>query len=136
MKKKTRELTELQVAFLDAYFGEAQGNASTAKKMAGYADTVKTREIILSLKEEIVELAKLHMAMNAPRAAIKMGQVLEDGSLPGASNVLKAAMQILDRAGATAPSEQTLSIPSGGIFIMPAKERITEVEAKESVDES
>lgn len=136
MKKKTRELTELQQSFLDHLFGEAQGDPKKALKLAGYADSVKPREIVSSLKEEIIELAKLTMAMTAPRAAMRMGQVLEDGSVAGASNVLKAAQQILDRSGATAPSGDTLTIPSGGIFIMPAKERFDEENLKSTGDQA
>lgn len=119
---KKRELTPLQEAFLDALFGEAQGNHRQAMRIAGYADSVPTRQVMESLKDEIVELSKSFLALHAPKAAAKMISILDDPSAAGASNTIKAAQQILDRAGAKAPDEgNTLKIPSGGLFIMPAK---------------
>jgi hypothetical protein len=50
-----RQLTEKQQKFLAVLFDEAGGDMVTAKKMAGYADTSSTGEIVKGLKEEILE---------------------------------------------------------------------------------
>jgi hypothetical protein len=123
MTKKLRVLTDKQTGFLDALLGEAQGNYRQAMRIAGYSDSVPIREVTTSLKDEIVEQAKNYLAMNAPRAAMRLVEVMEDGSQAGAGNVMKAAQQVLDRAGARAPEENSqLRIPSGGMFIMPMKQ--------------
>jgi hypothetical protein len=122
MAKKERMLTPMQEAFLDALLGEARGNYRTAMRIAGYADTVSTREVMKALREEIVEASKNYLALNAPKAAMKMLDLLDDPSAAGASNTIKVAQQVLDRAGAKAPEENSgLKIPSGGLFILPAK---------------
>ena len=48
-----RQLTERQQKFLNVLFDEAGGDMVAAKKLAGYADTSSTGEIIKGLKEEI-----------------------------------------------------------------------------------
>lgn len=122
MTKKVKELTELQSKFLDALLGEARGNYRTAMRIAGYSDTVATREIAKALRDEIVEASKNYLAMNAPLAAMKMLDLLDDPSAAGASNTIKVAQQVLDRAGAKAPEESvSLKVPGGGMFILPAK---------------
>ena len=50
-----RNLTEKQQKFLDVLFEEAGGNLVTAKKLAGYADNVATKQVSDSLAEEIAE---------------------------------------------------------------------------------
>ena len=48
-----RQLTEKQQNFLDVLFSEAQGNMSTAIKLAGYAEHTTPSQIVKALKEEI-----------------------------------------------------------------------------------
>ena len=50
-----RELTMKQKVFLDVLFEQAGGDMVQAKKIAGYADSSSTSEIIKGLKEEILE---------------------------------------------------------------------------------
>ena len=40
-----RNLTEKQQKFLDVLFEEAGGNLSTARKLAGYADGVSSKQL-------------------------------------------------------------------------------------------
>ena len=54
-----RQLTERQQKFLDVLFEEAGGDMVMAKKMAGYAETSSTTEIIKGLKEEILEATQM-----------------------------------------------------------------------------
>ena len=47
----TRQLTDKQQKLLNVLFEEAGGDLVQAKKMAGYADTSSTSEIVKGLKE-------------------------------------------------------------------------------------
>lgn len=135
--KKDRVLTENQKAFLSALFGEAEGDITVAKKLAGYSENVKNYEVVNSLVEEIRDLARKYLAMNAPRAAIEQVKVMLDPSQPNSNIKLKAIEGILDRVGVKSDSsgDVNLKVPQGGLFIMPAKERNSE-KVTESEDET
>jgi hypothetical protein len=135
MGNKQRILTENQEKFLACLFGEARGNAEKAKALAGYAESVRVSEIVKSLRSEIVEIAMDHMAMNAPRAAMSLEDLLLDPNQAGALTKIKVAQEILNRSGAMTKSEDiTLKVPQGGLFIMPAKEikEIVDVQNQET----
>lgn len=133
MANKERILTSNQQAFLDALFGEAKGDGEKAKKLAGYAESVRVSEITKSLRAEIVSIAMDLMALNAPRAAFGLVDLLSDPNQAGASNKIKVAQEILNRSGAQMQQEQVqLNIPKGGLFIMPAKG--SQVTGKEDED--
>ena len=53
-----RQLTEKQQTLLNVLFEEAGGDLVQAKKLAGYADTSSTSEIVKGLKEENLRLLK------------------------------------------------------------------------------
>lgn len=135
--KKERILTENQKNFLSALFGEAEGDVIAAKKLAGYAETVKTWDIVNSLADEIRDLAHKYLAMNAPRAAIEQVRVMLDPSQPNSNIKLKAIEGILDRVGVkTKESDDVnLKVPTGGLFIMPAKEIKKEEEPQQEVSD-
>lgn len=121
----SKELTEQQSRFLEALFGEAQGNAAQAKKLAGYAESTKTIDILRSLKEEVLEAANLTLVQHSPRAALELVGLVVDPNQSGAPNKLKAIQEVLNRSGVNAPKENqeiNLKVPQGGLFIMPAKE--------------
>lgn len=133
---KERQLTDKQKAFLEHLFNDAEGDYKKAKALAGYADSVPTSEIARSLSSEILELARMHLTMNAPTAAQKLTRLLHNPTEASAMNTLKIASNILDRVGVSAPKEDVnLKIPSGGLFIMPAKERAKETEKEENNEE-
>lgn len=120
--KKGRTLTEHQTKFLDALGGEAQGNIQLALKLAGYAEGTSARDVTKSLREEILEVTLNLLAMNAPRAAAHLLQLLEDPNTPGATTKLKVIQDLLDRTGVVKKTEDVqLKVPQGGLFIMPAK---------------
>jgi hypothetical protein len=48
-----RNLTEKQQTFLNVLMDAAGGDVLTAKRMAGYADSYSTTEVVNSMKEEI-----------------------------------------------------------------------------------
>ena len=116
-----KELTDKQAAFLEALLGEARGNIRAAMDMAGYAKNTKTTEVVGPLKEEITERAGMMLAMNAPKAAFGIVDVLDDPSAMGARNAISAAREVLDRTGLVKKEQVEVSGNSGGIFILPPK---------------
>jgi hypothetical protein len=92
-------VTEQQEKFLNALFGEAQGNFREAMNIAGYASTEYPARLIRSLKSEIMERAEYMLAANAPKAVLSMSGILDDPSALGNKDRLAAAKEILDRAG-------------------------------------
>ena len=67
--------------------------------ITGYSKITKTAEVVGPLKEEIKERAGIMLAMNAPKAAFGMVDVLDDPSVMVARNQISAAREILDRTG-------------------------------------
>ena len=65
-KKQNDLLTEQQEKFLNALFGEAQGNPKRAGEIAGYSATSYPK-VLKSLKEEIIERAEQQLADIAQR---------------------------------------------------------------------
>ena len=92
-------MTEQQEKFLNALFGEAQGNFREAMNIAGYAQTEYPARLIRSLKAEIIERAEYMLVANAPKAVLSMSGILDDPSALGNKDRLAAAKEILDRAG-------------------------------------
>lgn len=129
MTEKKKVLTEMQEKFLDFLFDEAKGNFKVAKAMAGYAESVPVRTIVRSLKNEIYELAMEKIASAAPEAAYELSNLISD---PGQANAvirMKAAQEVLNRAGIqTKTDDVKLSVPQGGLVILPAKRATIETE--------
>ncbi len=121
---KTKEqLTEKQHHFLHALFGEAAGNFREAMRIAGYSDATTVREVIEPLRQEILSHAQSFLSAHSPKAVMKLVSMLDNPNQPGASNLLKTIQMIVDRVGLTEKREEvSLTVPSGGIFILPAKE--------------
>ena len=99
MDISTKEYTDKQSSFLEAFLGEARGNIRLAMDMAGYSKSTKTTEVVGPLKEEITERTGLMLAMNATKAAFGIVDVLHDPAAMGARNAISAAREILDRTG-------------------------------------
>ena len=115
-----RQLTEKQQKFLAVLFDEAGGDMVTAKKMAGYADTSSTGEIVKGLKEEILEATQMYMARNAPKAAMAMVGGLHDPTELGIRDKMAAAKELLDRTGLVKTEKMQVEA-SGGVMLMPPK---------------
>ena len=81
-----RELTEKQQKFLSVLFDEAGGDVAIAKKLAGYAPTYNTREVVNSLKDEILDATQSYMASNAPKAAAEI-PLPKDETTPPVTNI-------------------------------------------------
>ena len=115
-----RQLTEKQQKFLDVLFDEAGGDMVAAKKLAGYADTTPTTEIVKGLKEEILEATQMYMARNAPKAALAMTGALYDPTELGIRDKMSAAKELLDRVGLVKTEKMEVKA-SGGVMLMPPK---------------
>lgn len=120
-----RQLTERQQKFLDVLFDEAGGDMVAAKKLAGYADTSSTNEIVKGIKEEILEATQMYMARNAPKAAMAMIGALYDPTELGIRDKMSAAKELLDRVGLV-KTEKVQVEASGGVMLMPPKAVIVE----------
>lgn len=136
-EKKKRELTELQKRFLDVLFTEAEGNLSRAKELAGYSDNTSTSEIVASLSDEIAEQALRSLAGQSAEAMYGLLSVLRQPNQLGAANRLKAAAQILDRAGIVKKNETIdLKVPETGIVILPAKKTLKEDVSVKNIEDT
>ena len=116
----TRQLTDKQQKLLNVLFEEAGGDLVQAKKLAGYADTSNTTEIVKGLKEEILEATQMYMARNAPKAAMAMTGALYDPTELGIRDKMSAAKELLDRTGLI-KTEKVQVEAAGGVMLMPAK---------------
>ena len=125
-REMNKTYTDKQTAFLEALLGEARGDIRPAMTIAGYAKTTKTAEVVSSLKEEITERASMMLAMNAPKAAFGIVDVLNDPSSLGARNAISAAREVLDRSGLVKKEQIEVTNNSGGIFVLPRKTFIDE----------
>jgi len=133
--KKKREYTELQQKFLDCVLDDNhKGDIRKAMMTAGYSPTMPTSAVIKSLSEELIELAKNVVAANSIKAVFSTLDILDNPASLGASNKLKAAQTILDRAGIKKEESQdiNLKVPQGGLVILPAKEVEAEIETAET----
>ena len=120
-----RELTVKQRVFLDVLFEQANGDMVQAKKIAGYADSSSTSEIIKGLKEEILEATQMYMARNAPKAAMAMTHALYDPTELGIRDKMSAAKELLDRVGLVKTEKMQVEA-SGGVMLMPPKAVVEE----------
>ena len=119
-----KELTTKQQSFLD-FLVETGGDPKQAAELAGYAPN-SYYQVVKGLKHEIIDMASNILAHSAPKAAIKLVQVLDsDQPLPQANIKIQAAQTILDRVGlAKADRLDVNHKVEGGIFLLPAKEEV------------
>jgi hypothetical protein len=117
-----RKLTELQEKFLEALFGEADGDPYKAKKLAGYSSNVSVRSITDSLSEEIEDLTRKYLAFHAPKAAMFMVNSINNNPTNLISREkLAAAKDVLDRAGLKQIDRMQVDT-NNPIFVLPAKD--------------
>ena len=120
----SKELTLKQQSFLD-HLISCGGDPKKAAELAGYAENGHY-EVIKALKNEIIDLASGILAQSAPKAAMKLVEVMNsDQPIPQANLRLQAAQTILDRTGLG--KQERLDVNNnvqGGLFIIPAKDMI------------
>jgi hypothetical protein len=121
-----RVLTELQEKFLNALFGEAQGNVKLAAEMAGYSPYMYNK-VVAALREEILERAEFELALNAAKAVNRITSTMEDDEAvkPGANTKMAAAKEVLDRIGLAKKDRLQIEGDTGSaIFILPPKQPV------------
>ena len=118
-----KELTTKQQSFL-THLVESGGDPKVAAELAGYAPNTHW-QVTRALKNEIIEMASNILAQSAPKAAMKLVQVMEsDTPMPQVNVRLQAAQTILDRIGLGKADKLDVSHKvEGGIFVLPAKKR-------------
>tara|TARA_B100000963_G_scaffold216635_1_gene188910 strand:- start:1141 stop:1524 length:384 start_codon:yes stop_codon:yes gene_type:complete len=116
-----KKYTEKQTAFLEALMGEGRGNIRKAMDIAGYSKGTNQGEVTGPLREEIIERASMMLAMNAPKAAYGLVDVLNDPTSLGARNAINAAREVLDRTGLIKKEKIEVTNNGGGMFILPPK---------------
>ena len=119
-----RILTDRQQKFLDSLIITG-GDPKRAAELAGYAEGSYTH-LTKTLKNEIIDLASHILAQTAPKAAMKLTQIMDsDDPIPQANVRLQAAQTILDRIGLGKTEKIDVNQQmTGGIFILPSKEFI------------
>ena len=120
-----RKLTENQQKFLDVLFEAADGDPISAKKLAGYSNSVSTTVIVNSLKEEILKATQEYMARNAPKAAVALTSAITDPTQLGIKDKMSAAKEVLDRIGLI-KTEKLQVEASGGVILLPPKNPVEE----------
>ena len=124
-----RELTSKQQIFLDTFISNG-GNTLNAIEVAGYSPTSR-RWLVRSLKNEIIELTRPHLAGASFKAANRLLEGRDaDGTLPSSQmdTRLKAANDILDRVGISKRQEieHTGEIVHG-VVLLPSKEPMKDI---------
>ena len=119
-----KELTIKQQSFLD-HLVSCNGDTKRAAELAGYAEGSYT-SVVKALKTEIIELAENILAQNAPKASLKLVEVMDSTDpIPQANVRLQAAQTLLDRVGLAKTDKLDVSLQtSNGLFILPAKQEV------------
>ena len=120
--EKRRKLTDKQETFL-AELAHTM-DVDSAMLSADYAPNSK-REVIKSLKTEIIDIANGYLAMNAPKAVKQVTDVL-DGTAQDLqdhySSRYKAGLEVLDRVGIGKQSQVNIQAEVlTGIVLLPSK---------------
>ena len=128
-----KELTIKQQTFLD-HLVDTGGDPKEAARLAGYSKNGHW-QVVQALKNEIIDLASNILAQSAPKAAMKLVDVMEsDNPIPQANMKLQAAQTILDRTGLGKQERMDIYHKvEGGLFILPAKEEII-IDAKAEIE--
>ena len=118
MSEKT--LTDKQELFLAALFGEAKGNATEAKRIAGYSENTRVTDITKGLENEIMDRARKLLSQSTAQAVFTMLDAMTNDFELGIKEKMAAAKDVLDRAGVV-KREQIEVTAKEPVFILPAK---------------
>tara|TARA_R110002074_G_scaffold91272_2_gene199678 strand:+ start:781 stop:1176 length:396 start_codon:yes stop_codon:yes gene_type:complete len=118
---KTKELTEKQELFLQ-HLPTVGGDPKQAALLAGYSET-SYHSVVKALRQEILDLATGILAQSAPKAAMKLVQIMDSSEpIPQANMRIQAAQTILDRVGLGKKDTLEVNVnTTGGIFVLPVK---------------
>ena len=118
-----RDFTKKQITFLDTLI-ENGGRVREAMEVAGYHPGSRGN-LINSVKDEIIERTRQHLASSSVQAANRLIEGLDaDGTIPSSQMEvrIRSANDILDRTGVSKRQEITTeSRVLHGIVLLPAK---------------
>lgn len=129
---KNKDLTEKQELFLE-HLPTVGGDPKRAAELAGYSPS-SYPAVVKALRQEILDIATGILAQSAPKAAMKLVDVMDSAEpIPQANIRIQAAQTILDRVGLGKKETLDVNVNSeGGIFILPTKkETVLEGEYEE-----
>lgn len=128
--------TPQQDAFLDALFDpDVRGDIRLAMRKAGYSDNTSTSAVTNSLKDQIIERSKQYMALNSGKAIFNLVDLFDNPNRMGASNVINAAKEVLDRIGVVKQESGLDKLPKGAIILLPPKRTLPMIEGEFTVIE-
>ena len=117
-----KDWTDKQIAFVEALFGDANGNLSIATSMAGYSEGSNPQTILKACKDLIIEHGNSVLAGEIPQAISNIRAVQANPEWKGAKTALDAAGVVFDRAGITKKVEKEDNTPQiQAILILPPK---------------
>jgi len=119
---KTKELTAKQSSFLENLV-VCNGDTKKAGELSGYSPA-SVPSVVKSLKTEILDMAEGILAQSAPKAALKLVDIMDSADpIPQANIRIQAAQTSLDRVGLgkTDLLDVNVNNTGGGLFILPAK---------------
>lgn len=121
---KIKELTEKQESFL-AHLPTVGGDPKQAALLAGYSET-SYPSVVKALRQEILDLATGILAQSAPKAAMKLVNIMDSAEpIPQANMRIQAAQTILDRVGLGKTDRLDVTVnTNGGLFVIPAKKEV------------
>ena len=98
------------------------GDLRKAAELSGYAKNGHW-QVAKALKHEIIEMASSILAQSAPKAAMKLVNIMDSAEpIPQANMRIQAAQTILDRVGLGKTDRLDVTVnATGGLFILPAK---------------
>ncbi len=123
------DLAPKKELFLEYLFNDAEcmGNTKLAADAAGYGATDHSR-LVRQLKDEILKRTQEKLVLQAPKAAGKLIDMMEeDGSTPKADIRLKVVESLLDRVGVSKKQEMVISgNDTTPIFMISAKQEVAD----------
>lgn len=130
-----KKLTEQQEIYLDALFGEAKGDFSKAKEIAGYTQGYSIPSINRGLSEEIERRTREFLSSNGPKAAFALKDVIDNPKELGNTVKLAATKDLLDRIGFS-KTEKVEVKTDNPLFILPIKKNEEDLETTETPEEA
>ena len=118
---KNKELTEKQELFLK-HLPTTGGDPKKAAQLAGYSDS-SYPAVVKALRSEIIEIATGILEQSAPKAAMKLVDIMDSTQpIPQANVRIQAAQTILDRVGLGKKDTLDVNVnDTSGLFILPTK---------------
>ena len=118
---KNKELTEKQELFLK-HLPTTGGDPKKAAQLAGYSDS-SYPAVVKALRSEIIEISTGILAQSAPKAAMKLVDIMDSTQpIPQANVRIQAAQTILDRVGLGKKDTLDVNVnDTSGLFILPTK---------------